>query len=86
MATDGRRALNGKADGDGITAFWGDINVLASNLGRAVVVQWQQINLVGRHDAWAHDGREGGRSVSAPRGICTEALCCLCRGAAAIHH
>lgn len=39
MTTDRRRALDGEADNDGIARLGGDVDIFASDLGRAVVVE-----------------------------------------------
>lgn len=67
IATDGRGALNGKSDGDRVISRGIEIDVLSRDLGRAVVVELQQINLRGRHDSWAHGEKGEGPKACAPR-------------------
>jgi hypothetical protein len=63
MPADAGGALNGKADGHGLLARLGSqVNVLAGDLGRAVVVQRQQVNFVGYHCLWDHGGRKESRA------------------------
>jgi hypothetical protein len=45
MAADGRRALNGKADRDRILGLGRNVDVLASDVRAAVVVEWEQVDL-----------------------------------------
>ncbi len=69
MTTYRRGALNCEADGDGVAGPWREVDVLAGHLGRAVVVERQQIDLGGRHGSRAHDarGKRGEQREAAPR-------------------
>ena len=64
MTADARGAFDGEANGQGILGLGRKINVLAGDLGRAIVVERQQIDLVGNHGFWDHDeGRREGRKL-----------------------
>jgi hypothetical protein len=54
VATYARGTLDCEADGDGIVCLWRNIDILASHIGRAVVVEGQQVNLVRHHGFWDH--------------------------------
>lgn len=54
MTTDARCALNGEADDDGIVGFGGNIDILASHIGRTVVVEGEQVDFVRHHGSWYH--------------------------------
>lgn len=49
MTTDARSALDCKANNEGIMGLGSNVDILASNIRRAVVVEGQQIDLVGHH-------------------------------------
>lgn len=69
MAADGGGALNHEADSDGVFGLWSEVNVLAGDIGRAIIVELQQKNFARRHGARAHDGggKGAGNSNAAPR-------------------
>lgn len=54
MATYARGTLDCEADGDGVACLWRNVDVLAGHIGRAVVVEGQQVNLVRHHGFWDH--------------------------------
>lgn len=54
MATYARGSLDCEADGDGFMCLWGNVDILAGHIGRAVVVEGQQVNLVRHHGFWDH--------------------------------
>jgi hypothetical protein len=61
MATDARRAFDSEADGNWVMGGGRNVNVLAGHLRRAVVVQGQQVDVVGHHCSWSHvEAREWG--------------------------
>ena len=60
------RALDCEADGDRIARLGCNVDVLAGDIGRAVVVELQEVYLVGNHGSWYHDG--GKERERGPRG------------------
>jgi len=54
MTADARGALDGKADDDRVAARWRQVDVLAWHLRRPVVVEGQQIDVVGDHGFGHH--------------------------------
>jgi hypothetical protein len=63
MTTDGRGTLDSEPDSDGMVILRGQIDVLAMDLRRSVIVQRQQVDFVGRHGLRrAHDAKEKSES------------------------
>ena len=59
MSADAGCALDCEPDRHGVVGLGGEVDVLAGDLGRAVVVEGQQVDLVGNH-CWGYHG-EGGK-------------------------
>lgn len=54
VATYARCTFDCEADRDGFLCFWRNVDILAGHVGRAVVVEGQQVNLVRHHGFWDH--------------------------------
>lgn len=58
MASYAGCTLDCEADSDRVAGLWCNVDVLARDIGRAVVVELQEVHLVGNHGSWDHDGGE----------------------------
>jgi hypothetical protein len=77
MARDRRGSLDGKPYCHRVAAARSEIDVLARDLGRSIIVERQQVNLGGRHDSWDHAEAKRERSSGSGSNTCPALECLL---------